>query len=89
VLSDALIDLDGSKTIVFRDIDGSVSDAYNVTITDKDNITVTGMPAWVTTNTFYTVQDIGTAREFLVISVKPSGDSVSIDCVNYDETIYE
>ena len=89
VLSDALIDLDGSKTIVFRDIDGSVSDAYNVTITDKYNITVTGMPAWVTTNTFYTVQDIGTAREFLVISVKPSGNSVSIDCVNYDETIYE
>ena len=89
VLSDALIDLDGSKTIVFRNIEGSVSDAYNVTITDKYNITVTGMPVWVTTNTFYTVQDIGTAREFLVISVKPSGDSVAIDCVNYDETIYE
>ena len=89
VLSDALTDLVAGKTIVFRNIDGSVSTPYNVTITDEYNITVTGMPAWVTTNTFYTIQDAGTAKEFLVISVKPSGDTVQIDCVDYDSTIYE
>ena len=88
VLSDALLDLTAGKTIVFRDIDGSVSAAYNVTITDEYNITVTGMPAWVTTNTFYTIQDAGTAKEFVVIAVKPSGDNVQIDCVNYDADIY-
>ena len=89
VLSDALLDLDPVKTIVFRDIDGSVSTAYNVTIVDEYNITVVGMPAFVAENTFYTIQDLGTAREFLVIAVKPSGDTVQIECVNYDETIYE
>lgn len=88
VISDALEDLTGSKTIVFRDIDGSVSDPYSITITDATNITVTGMPAWVTTNTFYTIQEAGTAKEFLVIAVKPSGESVQIDCVNYDADIY-
>lgn len=88
VLSDALEDLVGSKTIVFRDIDGSVSTAYAVTIIDAENVTVTGMPAWVTNNTFYTIQDSGTAKEFIVISVKPSGETVHIDCVNYDESIY-
>lgn len=89
LLSYELEDLIGSKTIVFRDIDGAVSSPYNVTIIDSLNITVVGMPAWVTTGTFYTIQDIGSAREFLVMSVKPSGDTVSIDCVNYDATIYE
>lgn len=88
VLSDKLINLTPGKTIVFRDIDGSVSSAYSITIVDSKNITVTGMPSWVTSNTFYTIQDAGTAKEFIVISVKPSGDSVQIDCVNYDETIY-
>ena len=89
VLSDPLSDLLAGKTIVFRDVDGSVSDPYNVTITDEHNITVTGMPAWVAENTFYTVQEAGTAKEFLVIAVKPSGDTVQIDCVNYDATIYQ
>ena len=88
IISDGLIDLTAGKTIVFRDIDGSVSDAYSVTIVDEYNITVVGMPVWVTENTFYTIQEAGTAREFVVIAVKPSGDSVQIDCVNYDEDIY-
>ena len=89
VISDALLDLTAGKTIVFRDIDGSVSTAYSVTIVDEYNITVVGMPTWVTVNTFYTIQESGTAREFIVIAVKPSGDNVQIDCVNYDPTIYE
>ncbi len=88
IISDALEDLTGSKTIVFRNIDGSVSDPYSITITDATHITVTGMPAWVDDGTFYTIQEAGTAKEFLVIAVKPSGDMVQIDCVNYDETIY-
>ena len=88
VLSDPLSDVLAGKTIVFRNIDGSVSDPYNVTITDEYNITVTGMPAWVDENTFYTVQEAGTAKEFLVIAVKPSGDTVQIDCVNYNPDIY-
>ena len=29
-----------------------------------------------------------TPREFIVIAIKPSGDTVAIDCVNYDPTIY-
>lgn len=89
VLSDALTDLSAGQTIVFRDIDGSVSDAYAIIITDANNITVAGMPAWVTNNTFYTIQGMGTAKEFLVISVKPSGETVSVDCVNYSPEIYE
>ena len=88
IISDALIDLTAGKTIVFRNIDGSVSDAYSVTIVDEYNITVVGMPIWVAENTFYTVQEAGAAREFVVIAVKPSGNSVQIDCVNYDEDIY-
>lgn len=95
------------KTIVFRNIDGSVSDPFPVSATsypsdlkypsaftypgeanDSYNITVYGMPSWVGQGTFYTIQDTGTAKEFLVISVKPSGESVQIDCVNYDEDIY-
>ncbi len=46
------------------------------------------MPVWVTDNTFYTIQEAGTAKEFLVIAVKPNGQNVQIDCVNYDENIY-
>ena len=88
VISDALTDLTSGKTIVFRDIDGSVSTAYSITIVDEYNITVVGMPTWVSVNTFYTIQEAGTAREFLVIAVKPSGNNVQIDCVNYDPDIY-
>ena len=88
VLSDRLVNQAAGKTIVFRNIDGSVSDPYSITIVDEVNITVTGMPAWVDKHTFYTIQDTGTAKEFLVIAVKPAGDSVQIDCVNYDESIY-
>lgn len=88
IISDGLTDLTAGKTIVFRDIDGSVSSAYSVTIVDAYNITVVGMPAWVTINTFYTIQEAGTAKEFIVIAVKPSGDTVQIDLVNYDENIY-
>lgn len=88
VISDPLEDTSPGKTIVFRNIDGSVSNPYDVTITDPTHITVVGAPAWVTTNIFYTIQDAGTAKEFLVTSVKPSGNDVQIECVNYDETIY-
>ncbi len=88
IISDGLTDLTAGKTIVFRDIDGSVSDPYSITIVDEYNITVVGMPAFVTVNTFYTIQEAGTAMEFIVIAVKPSGNSVQIDCVNYDENIY-
>ena len=88
IISDKLTDLTAGKTIVFRDVDGSVSDPYSITITDATNITVVGMPAWVMDNTFYTIQEAGTAREFIVIAVKPSGNSVQIDCVNYDKNIY-
>lgn len=88
VLSDALEDLTAGKTIVFRDIDGSVSIPYSITITDATHITVVGMPSWVAENTFYTIQAADTAKEFTVIAVKPGDDTVQIDCVNYDETIY-
>lgn len=88
VISDALEDLTAGKTIVFRDIDGSVSEPYSITIVDATHITVVGMPVWVTDNTFYTIQEAGTAKEFLVIAVKPNGQNVQIDCVNYDENIY-
>ena len=88
VLSQPLSDVLAGKTIVFRNIDGSVSDALSITITDEYNISVTGMPAWVDSGIFYTVQEAGTAKEFLVISVKPSGNDVQIDCVNYDADIY-
>ncbi len=88
IISDALVDLTAGKTIVFRNIDGSVSDPYSVTIVDEYNITVVGMPAWVAENIFYTIQEAGTAKEFVVIATKPSGNDVQIDCVNYDEDIY-
>ena len=88
VLSIPLEDLTPDKTIVFRDIDGSVSDPCAISIVSATQVTVTGIPAWVTANTFYTVQETGTAKEFTVISVKPSGDTVEIDCVNYDADIY-
>lgn len=88
VISDALEDLTAGKTIVFRNIDGSVSDPYSITITDATHITVVGMPAWVAANIFYTIQESGTAKEFLVIAVRPNGQDVQIDCVNYDEDIY-
>ncbi len=88
IISDKLIDLTAGKTIVFRDVDGSVSDPYSVTIVDEYNITVVGMPAFVAVNTFYTIQEAGTAMEFTVIAVKPNGSNVQIDCVNYDEDIY-
>lgn len=89
VLSDTLEDTYAGKTIVFRNIDGSVSDPYSITIIDERKITVSGVPDWVESGIFYTIQDTGTAKEFIVISVKPSGDSVQIDCVNYDASIYE
>ena len=88
LLSDKLTDLTAGKTIVFRDVDGTVSAYYDIIIVDEYSITVVGMPAWVTNNTFYTIQESGTAKEFLVISVKPSGDAVQIQCVNYDASIY-
>lgn len=87
-LSDPLTNLDTGQTIVFRDIDGSVSAFYDITIIDSTHITVTGMPAFVTNNIFYTIQNKDTAREFLVISIKPQGETVQIECVNYSSEIY-
>lgn len=87
-LSDALTDLSTGQTIVFRNIDGSVSNFYPITITDATHIVVVGMPAWVTNNIFYTIQGMGTAREFLVIATKPSGNNVQIDAVDYNSEIY-
>jgi hypothetical protein len=88
-LSDPLTDLGSGQTIVFRNIDGSVSTFYDLVIIDSTHITVVGMPSWVTNNTIYTIQNKDSQREFLVISVKPQGESVEITCVNYAPEIYQ
>ncbi len=81
--------LDGTEnTIVFRNIDGSVSNAHSVSYVDEYHVSVSGMDAWVESGTFYTVQGTGTAKEFIVVGVKPAGEQVSIECVNYDASIY-
>lgn len=87
-LSDALVDTSTGQTIVFRNIDGSVSDPYAITIIDEYNITVVGMPEWVTNNIFYTIQSAGTGREFIVVSVKPNGEAVEIQAIDYNPEIY-
>ena len=130
-ISEPLTGSKTGKTIVFRNIDGSVSDPYTVSDiaypndlsypsetsypreegngyviaypniesypsdtaypTEAGNdyiIAVYGAPSWVDANTFYTILDSVTAQEFLVVSTKPSGDAVEIECVNYDESIY-
>ncbi len=78
-----------AQTIVFRNIDGSVSAAHALTYVDEYNVTVPAVDAWVDVNTAYTVQGLNTAKEFLVIGIKPSGEeSVTIECVNYSEEVY-
>ncbi len=78
-----------AQTIVFRNIDGSVSDAHPLTYVDEYNITVPTLDSWVAIDTAYTVQGINTAKEFLVISVKPgSEDSVTIETVSYNAEVY-
>jgi len=71
--------------ITFRNIDGSVSNSLAFTMIDGYNISVTSLPSWVAKDTPYTV---GTTKEYLVTSIKPKGETVSIECVNYDASIY-
>lgn len=89
LLSDELVDTVSSKTIVFRNIDGSISGAYGAIVTDGYNIEVYGKPDWVKEKTLYTIQDINSAQEFLVTSVVPNGNIVKIECVEYVEEIYK
>jgi len=74
-----------NSNITFRNIDGSVSNSLAFTMIDGYNINITGLPAWVEKDTPYTV---GTTKEYLVTSIKPKGETVSIECVNYDASIY-
>lgn len=88
-LSDKLVDTTSGKTIVFRNIDGSISGAYGVQVIDEYKVEVPGHPTWVDKHTFYTIQDAESSQEFIVISVKPNGDDVDIECVEYIEEIYK
>lgn len=72
------------NTITFRNIDGSVSDTLTFTRDDED-IVILNLPDWVKEGTFYTV---GEVNEYLVTQVKPQGDEVEIQCVNYNEDTY-
>ena len=50
------------------------------------SIDVVNLPAWVEAEMAYT---IGVAKEYLVTSVKPNDEnSVSVECVEYNEEIY-
>lgn len=83
----------GYNKAVFRNDDGSVSDILTFTGTGYD-LTVTSLPAWVHGANSYeaTKCSIGTSTEliqdFLVISVKPDGETVTIEGVNYDASVY-
>lgn len=84
-LSDPLNELTAT-TMVFRNDVGGVSDGIAITVVDEYNIIVTGtLPAWVTIDTFYTV---GETREYIVTNVKPKGELVTIEVVNYSAEVY-
>jgi len=71
--------------ITFRDIDGSISAIIAYTIISDYVVNVVSVPSWVDSDTPYTV---GTPKEYLVMGIKPKGNTVSIECVNYDSSIY-
>jgi len=75
-----------SQFVTYRDIDGSVSDTVPFTINTDYQIDAPGSPSWVKEGTLCA---IGIPKEYQVISVKPNGGNiVTIECVNYDESIY-
>lgn len=77
--------IDSISTITFRNKNGEPSNSLSATLIDSYNIDVTLLPSWVEDGAPYTAGD---AKEYLVTGVKPQGDTVRLECVNYDESIY-
>jgi len=82
-------------TILFRDELGGVSDTYSFTVVGAKEIQLTTTaPAWLNTteafdNTFFSIGAVDSVvKDYIVTSVKPNGEQISITAVNYDESIY-
>ncbi len=84
-------------TIIFISDEGVVSDTFAFTIVDGFTINVSGLYSWIhdmtTHDTEATRCSIGTStkivNDYIITKISPSGDDkVSIEAVNYDESIY-
>jgi len=86
------IDVNYDKIIFIQD-NGSVSDILSFTKAG-DDLTVTDLPSWVhaVNNNDATRCSVGTTtdivKDYIVASIKPSGNTVTVQCTNYDEGIY-
>jgi len=82
-------------TILFRDELGGVSDTYTFSVIGAKEIQLTATaPTWLNTteaydNTFFSISSIDSfVKDYIVTSVKPNGEEIKIEAVNYDESIY-
>lgn len=82
-------------TIMFRDEVGGVSDAYTFSVVGAKEIQLTSTPpTWLNTsetfdNTFFSIGAVDSVvKDYIVTSVKPNGEQITIVAVNYDDSIY-
>lgn len=89
-LSNNLEDTTGGKSIIFRNIDSTVSDPLEVTIDNENTVTTEELPpAWVDNAIFYTVYPTDFKQEFIVTSTKQSSEyEWEIEAIKYEEEIY-
>ncbi len=82
-------------TILFRDEIGGVSTSYSFSvISSREILLSSAAPAWLNTteafdNTFFSIGTVDSVvKDYIVTSVKPNGEQITISAVNYDESIY-
>ena len=82
-------------TILFRNKNGDVSDLFTFTVIDSVTIELTtDAPTWLYSGedydrTFFSIgYNTSIVKDYIVTNIKPNGKEVTIQCVNYDESIY-
>jgi len=89
-LSDGIYD-----SIIFRKEDASVSDILSMVVVDSNTIEILGtVPTWLYDGEEFDKTNFSMGisntfvKDYIVISIKPSGNEITITATNYDETIY-
>ena len=80
---------------MFRNKNGDASELFTFTVIDAVTIELTAdAPAWIYQGedydrTFFSIgYNYKIVRDYIVTNIKPSGKEVTVQCVNYDESIY-
>ena len=88
-------DIGGGTSNMAISKNGDVSDLFEFTVTDAVTIELTDdAPTWLYDGedydkTFFSIgYNSAIVKDYIITNIKPSGNDITIQCVNYDESIY-